>query len=61
MTSEDGVFTFQYRAEMENTELKFFGDCINEELSTNNAKRQKFIRGAKVEMKSSCVSCRAYL
>ena len=54
--SEDGVFTFQYKGGDGNTEFKNLEIVINEELSTIT-QTSEVHRGAKVEMKSSCVSC----
>ncbi|HHB2168079.1 MULTISPECIES: hypothetical protein [Bacillus] len=54
--SEDGVFTFQYKSGDGNTEFKNLEIVINEELSTMT-QTSKVHKGAKIEMKSSCVRC----
>lgn len=54
--SEDGVFTFQYKSGDGNTEFKNLEIVINEEISTMTQTSENH-KGAKIEIKSSCVSC----
>ncbi|WP_141530024.1 hypothetical protein [Bacillus cereus] len=54
--SEDGVFTFQYKGGDRNTEFKNLEIAINGAFSTMT-QTSEVHKGAKVEMKSSCVSC----
>ncbi|WP_157829790.1 hypothetical protein [Bacillus sp. SN10] len=54
--SEDGVFTFQYKGGDGNTEFKNLEIVINEELSIMT-QTSEVHKGARIEMKSSCVSC----
>ncbi|QDQ08120.1 hypothetical protein EKQ63_24550 [Bacillus sp. BD59S] len=54
--SEDGVFTFQYKGGDGNTEFKNLEIAINGAFSTMTQTSENH-KGAKVEMKSSCVSC----
>ena len=54
--SEDGMFTFQYKGGDGKTEFKNLEIAINGAFSTMT-QTSEVHRGAKVEMKSSCVSC----
>ncbi|OTY28708.1 hypothetical protein BK738_08155 [Bacillus thuringiensis serovar rongseni] len=54
--SEDGMFTFQYKGGDGKTEFKNLEIAINGAFSTMT-QASEVHRGAKVEMKSSCVSC----
>ncbi|OTX16437.1 hypothetical protein BK721_24260 [Bacillus thuringiensis serovar nigeriensis] len=54
--SEDGIFTFQYKGGDGKTEFKNLEIAINGAFSTMT-QTSEVHRGAKVEMKSSCVSC----
>ncbi|WP_141557968.1 hypothetical protein [Bacillus cereus] len=54
--SEDGMFTFQYKDGDGNTEFKNLEIATNETFSTMT-KTSESHKGAKIEMKSSCVSC----
>lgn len=54
--SEDGMFTFQYKSGDGKTEFKNLEIAINGAFSTMT-QTSEVHRGAKVEMKSSCVSC----
>ena len=54
--SEDGMFTFQYKGGDGNTEFKNLEIAINGAFSTMTQTSENH-KGAKIEMKSSCVSC----
>ena len=54
--SEDGMFTFQYKGGDGKTEFKNLEIAINGAFSTMT-QTSEVHRGAKIEMKSSCVSC----
>ncbi|PEL92316.1 hypothetical protein CN626_10835 [Bacillus wiedmannii] len=54
--SEDGMFTFQYKGGDGNTEFKNLEIAINGSFGTMTQTSENH-KGAKVEMKSSCVSC----
>ncbi|MDF9622741.1 hypothetical protein P5775_08125 [Bacillus cereus] len=54
--SEDGMFTFQYKGGDGKTEFKNLEIAVNGAFSTMT-QTSEVHRGAKVEMKSSCVSC----
>ena len=58
--SEDGMFTFQYKGGDGNTEFKNLEIAINGAFSTMTQTSENH-RGAKIEMKSSCVVVRLYL
>ncbi|EOP50151.1 lipoprotein [Bacillus cereus VDM053] len=54
--SEDGMFTFQYKGGDGNTEFKNLEIAINEAFRTMTQTSESH-KGARIEMKSSCVSC----
>ena len=54
--SEDGMFTFRYKGGDGNTEFKNLEIAINGAFSTMTQTSENH-KGAKIEMKSSCVSC----
>ena len=54
--SEDGMFTFQYKGGDGNTEFKNLEITINETFRTMT-QTSEVHKGARLEMKSSCVSC----
>ncbi|MBE5104571.1 hypothetical protein IGI01_04505 [Bacillus thuringiensis] len=53
---EDGIFTFQYKGGDGNTEFKNLEITINEAFRTMT-QTSEVHKGARIEMKSSCVSC----
>ena len=54
--SEDGMFTFQYKGGDGNTEFKNLEISISETFRTMT-QTSEVHKGARIEMKSSCVSC----
>lgn len=54
--SEDGIFTFQYKDGDGNTEFKNLEIAIYETSSTTT-KMLESHKGARIEMKSSCIGC----
>jgi hypothetical protein len=54
--SEDGMFTFHYKGGDGNTEFKNLEVVIHEASSTMTQTSESH-KGARIEMKSSCVSC----
>ncbi|MBE7102451.1 hypothetical protein FT637_05160 [Bacillus cereus] len=54
--SEDGMFTFHYKGGDGNTEFKNLEVAIYETSSTTTKASENY-KGARIEMKSACISC----